>query len=39
MAHFPPRADRATCTGSCHADRRNHQPDAKICTGCHVFRD
>src|SRR5690606_13845489 len=38
-SHAPPRADRATCTGSCHVDRRNHQPEAKICTGCHVFRD
>lgn len=37
-SHAPPRADRATCTGSCHQDRRNHQPDADLCAGCHVFR-
>jgi predicted CXXCH cytochrome family protein len=37
--HAPPRADRATCTSSCHLDRRNHQAEAKLCTGCHVFRD
>ena len=38
-SHGPPRADRATCTaGSCHADRREHQPQALVCDGCHVFR-
>ena len=26
-------------TGTCHVNRRNHQPTAQICTGCHVFRD
>jgi len=36
--HEPPRADRAACTGSCHTDKRDHQPGAEICTGCHVFR-
>jgi hypothetical protein len=36
--HEPPREDRATCTGTCHEDKRNHQPDAQVCTGCHVFR-
>ena len=36
--HAPPKADRATCTGSCHADKRDHQPGAAACTGCHVFR-
>jgi hypothetical protein len=38
-AHTPPRADRKTCTAGCHADRKNHQPTAVLCTGCHVFRD
>jgi hypothetical protein len=37
-AHDPPRSDRATCTGSCHARERDHQPGAIVCTGCHVFR-
>jgi hypothetical protein len=36
--HGPPRSDRATCTGSCHADKRTHQPDAAVCKGCHLFR-
>jgi hypothetical protein len=36
--HEPPRDDRSTCTGSCHVDRRDHQPQAAVCTGCHVFR-
>lgn len=36
--HEPPRSDRATCTSGCHADRRDHQPLATVCTGCHVFR-
>jgi len=36
-AHAPaPRADRATCT-KCHTDRRDHEPTAKVCNGCHVF--
>ena len=30
------RADRATCM-SCHEDIGDHQPDAKVCTGCHTF--
>ena len=37
-SHAPPHPDRATCTGSCHVDRRNHQPAASACNGCHVFR-
>jgi hypothetical protein len=33
-----PRADRATCTASdCHRDRRDHEPTAERCNGCHVF--
>lgn len=36
-AHGPPRSDRATCTTSCHADRRSHQPEARVCKGCHLF--
>jgi hypothetical protein len=36
--HAPPRADRATCTSNCHADRRGHQQDAASCKGCHLFR-
>ncbi|HXX68463.1 MAG TPA: hypothetical protein VEK07_14840 [Polyangiaceae bacterium] len=36
--HAPARDDRTTCTGACHADRRDHQPQAAVCTGCHVFR-
>lgn len=35
--HAPARDDRATCTG-CHSDRRDHQPQAAVCRGCHVFR-
>lgn len=30
------RDDRATCV-SCHEDMINHQPDAKVCSGCHTF--
>jgi hypothetical protein len=38
-SHAPPRAERTTCTaGGCHADRRDHQPAAQVCSGCHVFR-
>lgn len=37
-SHAPPRSDRATCTGNCHLDKRDHQPTAQVCTGCHVFR-
>jgi hypothetical protein len=38
-SHDDPRDDRATCTaGHCHGDRRNHQPQAQVCNGCHVFR-
>jgi predicted CXXCH cytochrome family protein len=35
--HEPPRDDRTTCTSSCHIDRREHQPRATGCTGCHNF--
>ncbi len=38
-SHAPPHPDRATCTSTCHVDRKNHQPEAKLCIGCHVFRD
>lgn len=31
-----PRGDRATCL-SCHRDQREHQADAQVCTGCHLF--
>jgi len=37
-SHADARSDRATCTGSCHEDRRDHQPAAKVCKGCHMFR-
>ncbi len=37
-SHAPPRSDRKTCTGTCHTNRRDHQPTAPVCTGCHVFR-
>jgi hypothetical protein len=38
-AHEAPHAERATCmAGGCHADRRDHQPAAQVCGGCHVFR-
>ena len=30
------RADRASCM-ECHSDIADHQPDAKVCTGCHTF--
>lgn len=36
--HEAPRAERPTCTGSCHQDRRTHQPEAVSCRGCHLFR-
>ena len=38
-SHAPPRSDRDTCTSTCHVNRRDHQPAAQICTGCHVFRN
>ena len=37
-SHSEARSDRATCTSSCHVDRRDHQPAAKVCKGCHMFR-
>lgn len=33
-----PSDDRASCTTSCHTDRRNHEPAAKRCATCHPFR-
>ncbi len=36
--HAPPREERSFCTATCHTDRRDHQPQAQVCTGCHVFR-
>jgi hypothetical protein len=36
--HEPPHEDRAACTGTCHVDKRTHQPGAQVCAGCHVFR-
>ena len=38
VAHGPPRSDRATCTSTCHTDRKNHQPEAQVCKGCHLFK-
>lgn len=38
-SHSVARSDRATCTSSCHLDRRDHQPAAKVCKGCHMFRN
>jgi hypothetical protein len=37
-SHKPPRADRTTCMGNCHIDKRGHEPTATVCSGCHVFR-
>ena len=37
-AHDPgPFSARATCI-ACHAEQRDHIPDARLCQGCHVFR-
>ncbi len=37
-AHNPgPFSDRATCL-ACHADKKDHVPEAQLCQGCHVFR-
>ncbi|MEO8878546.1 MAG: hypothetical protein ABI461_23355 [Polyangiaceae bacterium] len=36
-SHAPPKSDRATCTGTCHQDRRTHQPQVAVCSGCHRF--
>jgi hypothetical protein len=36
--HAPPHEDRAACTGTCHVNKRDHQPGAQVCAGCHVFR-
>ncbi len=37
--HTPPSATRETCTKGCHEAKKTHQPEAKTCTGCHVFRN
>lgn len=37
-AHEAPKSDRATCMSSCHTDKRNHEPMARTCQGCHAFR-
>ena len=37
--HAPPRVERSFCTATCHVDRRDHQPQAQVCNGCHVFRN
>lgn len=37
-AHNAPKSDRATCLSSCHIDKRNHEPTARTCNGCHAFR-
>lgn len=31
------RRDRAGCVESCHREHSNHEPDARSCTGCHIF--
>lgn len=32
------KAARATCIGPCHQDKQDHEPNAKVCSGCHLFR-
>ncbi len=36
-AHGSPSAERASCVGACHADKKDHEPTAKVCKGCHAF--
>ncbi|MBI2391695.1 MAG: cytochrome c3 family protein [Deltaproteobacteria bacterium] len=36
--HSASKPSRADCLSTCHSNLANHQPDAKICTGCHVFK-
>lgn len=37
-SHAPTPSDRAACL-RCHVDRRDHEPAAISCTGCHPFGD
>lgn len=37
-AHKAPTSDRTTCMTTCHVDKRNHEPSARTCNGCHAFR-
>lgn len=37
-SHAPVSAVRETCTATCHEKAKNHQPGAKVCNGCHIFR-
>jgi hypothetical protein len=38
-AHGKAKSDRATCVDACHANEKDHQPDAMVCSGCHRFTD
>jgi len=35
-ASLPVRSD---CLSTCHTNKANHIPEAKTCTGCHLFKD
>jgi hypothetical protein len=37
-AHRPPEALRSVCV-ECHEEQRDHEPEAPVCQGCHVFLD
>jgi hypothetical protein len=38
-SHAAPKATHENCTNAgCHTNRKAHQPDAKSCIACHVFR-